>query len=480
MRLTHVFAWTALTLPLIVHASSPSESLAQVQPTQSEIKTMPVCVDPRIELLSIVFRLIDAGEYNQPSSDSAYARAVATHFAPFKDHRALNMASELREQHSIGFDGVSSFAAHLKDIETCEFAVSINPIPATISGKWTPELATKFAQALREFVKDSDFNRFWTEQADFRTKAEAAMRETLSRKPYREWIEQFFGKQLLPDSKVIIGLLNGGGNYGNSLQREDGVAVFPTIGVWNWDENGVPKFPDSVAETIVHEFCHPFVNPVIDQHYALFAPAGEWLVDQRGSAFERQAYSGPKVAIYESVVRGCVTRIVMDRSSPEAGRANLAKEVGDSFLLTPTIVDALTTYVKSRESYKTLDDFAPLLAKAMTDAVQDSKSILDRVPTLTTMSPADGSRSVAREVAFRLEFDRPMDKSSRGLSFIGATFERVVASAFDDSGKVYTVTLRFPAESNSVKGHVNRGWSGFRTAEGYTVPEKQFEFHFAE
>src|SRR5262249_1702982 len=44
-----------------------------------------VTVDPRVELLSIIFHLAGNPEYNQAQVRS-YADDVTTHFGPFKDH----------------------------------------------------------------------------------------------------------------------------------------------------------------------------------------------------------------------------------------------------------------------------------------------------------------------------------------------------------------------------------------------------------
>src|SRR5262245_45376845 len=54
-----------------------------------------VSVDPRLELLSIVFRLAGNPEYNQPNSRSPYSEAVSDRFDDHDDHPAIERAREL-------------------------------------------------------------------------------------------------------------------------------------------------------------------------------------------------------------------------------------------------------------------------------------------------------------------------------------------------------------------------------------------------
>lgn len=54
-------------------------ALLFVCPSQAS-EGIPVQVNPNVELLSIVFRLAGADEYNQPNSHSPYSDEVEKHF----------------------------------------------------------------------------------------------------------------------------------------------------------------------------------------------------------------------------------------------------------------------------------------------------------------------------------------------------------------------------------------------------------------
>ena len=56
-----------------------------------------VAVDPRVELLCIIFRLAGNPEYNKAPA-CPYVRDVEARFGPFKDHAAVQMARTLRRR----------------------------------------------------------------------------------------------------------------------------------------------------------------------------------------------------------------------------------------------------------------------------------------------------------------------------------------------------------------------------------------------
>jgi Domain of unknown function (DUF4932) len=473
-------AWVMLIgQPARAQVAQPSggatqQSLIPRPPVENSI---PARVDPRVELLSIVFRLIEAYEYNQPSSTSIYSRAVSAHFGKHIRHPAILLAAKLRDERSIGFDAVASFAAHLKDLDSCSFAMPLDPWPATFDARWDTGSATAFAEALKRFVRDAEFQKFWEEQKPFREAAEGRMRVALERRPLKQWIESFFGVSLQPESRVCIGLLNGGANYGSSVLYPDGrLVVFPTIGVWHWDAQGLPVFNDSDRDTIVHEFCHPLVNPLVDRHLAKLLPAGEKLLNLQRKAMSSQAYGEPRTVLYESLVRASVVHILSAGDGEQAGAAQLKTEISRGFWWSPLLGESLARFSKDRERYPTLASFMDEIAADLARAAQQPDSLLSRVPKLVTLDPKAGAEKLAREVQFRLEFDRPMDPASRGLSFEkDGAFEAVKPGKFDAGGRVYTTTLRFKPGA-VVQAWVNRTGQGFMTDQGYATESRTFEF----
>src|SRR5262245_49251829 len=110
------------------------------KPKSAEV---PVRVDERVELLSIIFRLVGPGEYHQTSDAVPYAKAVDEHFGPFKEHETIKLARKLRRERRIGFDAVAWFAVHLKGGPRLEAKVPYDNKKLAMESRWKPETAAQ-------------------------------------------------------------------------------------------------------------------------------------------------------------------------------------------------------------------------------------------------------------------------------------------------------------------------------------------------
>jgi hypothetical protein len=70
-------------------------------------------VDPRVELMSVLFRLAGHNEYNQCRVPD-YDKALDRYFSTYRNHEAVQLARELQ----LGFDAPMSLAVHVKDVES--------------------------------------------------------------------------------------------------------------------------------------------------------------------------------------------------------------------------------------------------------------------------------------------------------------------------------------------------------------------------
>jgi hypothetical protein len=447
------------------------------QAAASESAPFPVRVDPRVEIVMTIFRLAGADEFNMENSASPYSKAIDSYFAAHKDHPAVKAVEKLRSEHSIGFNAVPDLAVRLKDYSSGEFLVPIDPLPIGMDTRWTPDAARAFAALVRDFARDTNYAAFLEQQRPFFDKAEAAFAGLLATHPFRQLIEDFFGEPIAEGSYAIPGLLAGGGNYGMSVTFPDGrLVVTPIIGVSAWKTDGTPQFDDSDIDTVVHEFCHPFANPLVDLHAADLVPAAEVLHTRHAQAFATQAYSTPKTVMYESLVRACVVQIMKHAGGPERSFFQRRQEIGRAFWFTPALTAAMDRYEASRGAYPTLRSFMPEIVAAIKDANGVLAAEEAKMPGVVSIQPADGSTDVPRDVEFIFVFDRPMDKTSRGLSFEGdVTFERIVGGSFSDDGTTYRTVLRLPSHQ-TIKAHLNANGSGLAGPEGHAIEPVEFMF----
>ena len=83
--------------------------------TSAEQIKVKAVVDPRVELMSVIFHLAGNPEYNKCKS-KRFMSNLNEHFKEYRDHPAVKMAAELRNKRSVSYDAVMSMAVHIKDI----------------------------------------------------------------------------------------------------------------------------------------------------------------------------------------------------------------------------------------------------------------------------------------------------------------------------------------------------------------------------
>ena len=76
--------------------------------------SLRVVVDPRAELMSLIFRLAGNPEYNMARVKS-YTDDAEQQFGKLRGHAVVTLARELRGSHGVSYDAVMSMAVHLTD-----------------------------------------------------------------------------------------------------------------------------------------------------------------------------------------------------------------------------------------------------------------------------------------------------------------------------------------------------------------------------
>jgi Domain of unknown function (DUF4932) len=221
--------------------------------------------------------------------------------------------------------------------------------------------AERFLLLLRAFYRESKFAEFYAAHQAMYRQAEDRFATTLQAVDFG-WYPRFYGK--LPDLtySLILGLNNGGGNYGPRLLPPDGrLQLFSIIGCWTHDGDGNPTYPadQGYLATIIHEFNHSFVNPAVDDQWKDFSGAEQiyaTVADQMG----RMAYGDSKAMVDESLVRAAV--IIYFQQSGEDSRKNLKRireEQRYGFFWMDQLVDDLKLYEAQRTQYPTLSSYVP-------------------------------------------------------------------------------------------------------------------------
>jgi hypothetical protein len=332
-------------------------------------------VDPRVELLSIIFRLAGNDEYNQPSSKSPYSADVEKHFGKFRGHPVVLKARELASNDGVSFDAVMSMAVHIDSVESLKERVPFDSPDCKLDKRWKPSEARTFLKLAHDFVKETDFQKFLDEHQPLYAEAAKRMDQFLAKNDTIAWFDSFFGARPQSSFGVLIGMLNGGCCYGEWICLPDGwEEITPVIGCWEFDSKGVPTFSGKgILPTVIHEFCHSYTNPIVEKYAQQMEPAVKQLFKWKELDLRQHGYGAPNALVPESVVRACVVRYLRAKQGPDKAQQEISEQQQCGFEWTGELSDLVGEYESARDKYPTFDSFMPRVVQFFDDYAKKAK-----------------------------------------------------------------------------------------------------------
>ncbi|MHC4211722.1 MAG: DUF4932 domain-containing protein, partial [Planctomycetota bacterium] len=416
---------------------------------------------------------------NQPNSASLYSDDVEAHFGPFRKHAVVATARRLRQERGVSYDAVMSMAVHLKDTPGLAERVPFEPHPARLDRRWRLDEARRFLDEARDFVRASDFNGFVAAHRDFHAAAAARLRARIEKRAYIDWFDQFFGDRPQARFRASVGLLNGGGNYGVGVRFADGSEeIAPVIGAYQFDNNGLPVFGKGIEDTIVHELCHSYTNPLIDAFADDLEPYGKAIYPSRAAVMERQAYGNWKTMMYESLVRACTVRWVLAHDGPAAAQKTVDYNRGRGFTWTGNLAGLLGEYERDRDEYPTLDTFMPQVVRFFETVAQRMEQQAADAPKVVWMNPPSGATDVDPKLTvITVVFDRAMNDRSWSVVGGGADFPQTTGPpSYDDEHRVFTLPVRLKPGWTYRFGLNSERFTSFQSADGIPLEPLQVTF----
>jgi hypothetical protein len=340
-------------------ASDPNNVVSRQDRTR-----LKVTVDPRVELMGVIFHLAGNPEYNNCKSKS-YMRNLNEHFAGYRDHPVVKMAAKLRTTRGISYDAVISMAVHIQDINSCSEIVPFEPRPDTLDGRWRIDEARGFLADCRDFVKETDFKAFLAMNQSQYDTATARLQQLIDTQANLAWFDKFFGPRDDVDFNLVISILNGPGNYGCRVKLDGRTKIYSIIGAWrvDWFGWGYPTFSPGVVSTVVHEFSHSYCNPLVDKYMKDFESFGEKYFPRVEKQMKGQAYGSWQTMMRESLVRVCEVRYAMANNGKERAEQIANYNISRGFYWTKELSELLDQYEQQRDKYQILDVFMPKIVE---------------------------------------------------------------------------------------------------------------------
>jgi hypothetical protein len=460
-----------------VTAFSLTTEARQKEPPASKIEAR---VDPRVELMSLIFRLAGSEEYNQPLSKSPYSREVDEHFGKYRDHAAVVTAKKLRQDHGVSYDAVMKLAVHLRDTRLVETKVPLDPFPPLLDKRWPPDETGEFLKQLRAFVKETGFNEFFEQHKKLYDASGQRLTEQLAKRDYIGWLNKFFGERSGgAEFHVFVGMLNGPGNYGSGMLHPDGhEEITPVIGASKFDAEGIPVFGDGDVSTIAHEFCHSYTNVFVDKYAEQLQPSGKKIFRHCRQVMKRMAYGNWQTMYRESLVRATVVRFLLATDGEKAAQAESRDNERRGFRWVGKLAEVLGEYESQRDRYPTFDAFMPRIVDFFNSYAKEYKGQMARAPKVVKTIPPNGATDVDPGLTeIKVFFDRPMKDKSWAVVGGGPHFpEGVSDSWYDDEHKIFSMRVRLKPGWSYQFWLNHQEHSAFQSKEG--IPLEPVEVNF--
>lgn len=429
-------------------------------------------VDNRTELVSIVFRLAGNTEYNNKDF-KGYVQDIHEYFDSFKSHEAVRFASEMREKHGVGYDAVAAISFYLEPLPSLAPTM---PFSDEAFSRWGGAAnAQKFVMLLQQFAKDTRCEEFFRRHEELYVLAERRFKEVYDSLDV-DWFINYYGTKPTGKLIIIIGLGNGGCNYGPKVINQDKTEdCYAVMGTWSFDSLGMPKYSASnYLSTLIHEFNHSFVNCINEKHQAELEASATKIFDYCKYNMQRQAYPIPIYMLNEALVRACVVQYCKSHNNDSGAsiRSEIEYQIGTGFIWVGMLADKLDYYEKNRDKYPTLEEFAPELIAFYYTLSADADKLFGQCPRVASIEPfANSADSVDPGVKeLKICFDKPL--LGKGYSIWrsnceGAEFpiagNRV---RYEDGNKSLVISLAL--KSNTLYEFILVG-SNFKSVDGFPL-----------
>ena len=328
-----------------------------------EYEGLKVQVDPTMELFCTIHRLADTG-HDTPEELPKYIDDIEDCFGHFRSHRAVKLAKTLWETHRINVSALTTLSVYLGPPPDLTPRNSLDPLPSELDARWTADVVPELIDAARGFSTDAKFMDFYHRQEQLYNRAASDLKECLDDENMLSWFQGYFG--YMPNNfSVIIGMQTGWGNYGASITRRDGTReFFSIIGAHSpffWSE--IPRFSSSdLMPIVVHEFCHSFINPLVQNQRELLKEAGEFLYPYHQRALSKGGTLRWDQMMNEYIVRACVIRYFVARNDAKSVSRQIQNDERNGFSCIRALAQSFEEYEMKRDTFPDFNSFLPRIA----------------------------------------------------------------------------------------------------------------------
>ena len=344
----------------------------ETPPTNEEGHVTEPYFSETVELMGLVWRLAGSYEYNQ-CQVSTVANSADQYFASMRNHQAVTLAKQYMQQ-GVCYDAVTGYANQLvfdekgKIIFEPDYLAGSN---SSFDDRWSNQQKNDMLVAVNDFYATSNFREWFVSTQSEQQQAIASFKSVCDLD--YTWFDSFYGKNDKLSSRIILSFMIGNHNNGISLKRKDGTLLLtPVLGSLSQND-GTVRFNGDM-NLIVHEFSHPYCNPLIEANWSSIATKANEVYNRVSSIMQNQAYSNAMTMMCETLVRSSTIRYMISHNQKNLVNMTLANEESNGFMMVRTLVKTLEKREQEASKYATLADFMPELIDAINNFDPDDES----------------------------------------------------------------------------------------------------------
>lgn len=339
------------------------ESVPEIPPTTEQGHNPEPYFSETVELMGLIWRLAGAPEYNQCQIITV-TNSADKYFASMKNHQAVTLAQQYHQQ-NICYDAVTGYANQLIFNENGEIVFDPDYLAGSNSSfdnRWNSTQKNSMLKAVNDFYKESNFHDWFVSTEEEQQQAIASFKNVCNLD--YAWFDSYYGKNDKIASRIILSFMIGGHNNGISLKRKDGTLLLtPVLGSLSQNNGGVRFNGD--MNLIVHEFSHPYCNPLIDANWSAIATKANEVYSKVSYIMQSQAYGNARTMMCETLVRSSAIRYMISHNQKNMVNQTLAYEERNGFMMVRTLVNTLEKREQEASRYATLADFMPEIIEAV-------------------------------------------------------------------------------------------------------------------
>lgn len=450
---------------------------------QVSAQTLAATVDKRVEIMAIVSRLAEYDEYNQDIAKT-YVAGIHAHFDAFKNDTLIKFANNIREELGIGFDAVMSMAVNLK--LTNKFTLQ-NNWKKDLDKRWTQDAAIQFTNLLNNFYTRSKAEVFFLQQAPYYKKITNTFQQVLAGF-HLSWYNNYYGIKPKDRFSIVIGCGNAGGNYGPAITISGNVRhAYAIMGSWSFDKESNPVFKEEkYLPTLIHEFNHSFINPVLSQHKenSILKNSVQKILDTMRTEMQKQAYGDWETILNESMVRASVVRYFIDNNpgNSKIAEDEIMDQVNRGFLWTRKLVSLLGIYENNRTKYPTIVSFYPDIItffQSVADSISWMKTAYENnLPQVTVIEPfGNNAQNVDTSIKeMTISFSHTMTGKGYSINYgkLGEEFYPVKSViGYTNNNRSVKIELALKPDTEYEMMLTGRA---FKSMEGYPIKNYTIKF----